>query len=99
MVRSIANSSSWSIRGTSGASKIEHIICSDNKDEAVKYAFSDALPHESLEQATALQVANYKSLKTCAQADSVIKEHQEIISKLGVNGTPSFLFGAKPIIQ
>ncbi|WP_089529219.1 disulfide isomerase DsbC N-terminal domain-containing protein [Pantoea ananatis] len=75
--------------------KIEHIICSDNKDEAVKYAFSDALPHESLEQATALQVANYKSLKTCAQADSVIKEHQEIISKLGVNGTPSFLFGAE----
>lgn len=74
--------------------KIEHIICSDNKDEAVKYAFSDALPHQSLEQATPLQLANYKSLKTCAQADSVIAEHQQIISKLGVNGTPSFLFGA-----
>ncbi len=75
--------------------KIEHIICSDDKDEAVKYTFSDALPHNSLDQATPLQIANYKSLKTCAQAESVIAEHQQIISKLGVNGTPSFLFGAE----
>ncbi|MBB6117760.1 thiol:disulfide interchange protein DsbC [Rahnella inusitata] len=74
--------------------KIEHIICSDNKDEAVKYTFSDALPHESLDSASPLQLANYKSLKTCPEAAGIIDQHQKIIASLGVNGTPSFVFGA-----
>lgn len=80
--------------------KVEHIICSENKDEAVKYTFSDALPHQSLDSATPLQLANYKSLKTCKEADAVIEQQQKIISALGVNGTPSFVFGAdtdKPV--
>lgn len=80
--------------------KIEHIICADNKDEAVKYAFSDALPHQSLETATPLQLANFKALKTCKGADAVIEQQQKLIASLGVNGTPSFVFGAdtdKPV--
>lgn len=80
--------------------KIEHIICSENKAEAIKYAFSDALPHQSLDSATTLQLTNYKSLKTCKDADAVIEQQQKLIAALGVNGTPSFIFGAetdKPI--
>jgi thiol:disulfide interchange protein DsbC len=80
--------------------KIEHIICSDNKEEAVKYAFSDALPHEHLDSASPLQLANYKSLKSCPEAEGIIEKQQKIIASLGVNGTPSFVFGAdtdKPV--
>jgi thiol:disulfide interchange protein DsbC len=73
--------------------KIQHIICADNKDEAVKYAYSDALPHETLDTATPEQLANFKKLKTCKEADSIIAQHQELIKKLGANGTPSFVFG------
>lgn len=72
--------------------KIEHVICSDNKDEAVRYVYSSELPHNP-DGADAMQLAKQKALKTCKEADAVIEQHAQILKALGVNGTPSFLFG------
>lgn len=71
--------------------KIEHVICSKDKEQAVKYVFSSELPHNP-DESDALLMAKQKSLKTCKEADEVIKKHADIIQSLGVNGTPSFLF-------
>ena len=71
--------------------KIEHVICSKDKDEAVRYVYSEELPHNP-DGANAIQLAKQKSLKTCKEAESVIQKHAQIIQAVGVNGTPSFLF-------
>lgn len=71
--------------------KIEHVICSKDKDEAVRYVYSEELPHNP-DGGNAMQLANQKSLKTCKEAESVIQKHAQIIQAVGVNGTPSFLF-------
>lgn len=71
--------------------KIEHIICSKDKDEAVRYVYSEELPHNP-DGANAMQMAKQKALKTCKEAESVIQKHAQIIQAVGVNGTPSFLF-------
>lgn len=73
--------------------KIEHVICSDDKDEAVRYVYSSELPHNP-DGANAMQMAKQKSLKTCQEANTVIEEHAKILQALGVNGTPSFLFNS-----
>lgn len=71
--------------------KIEHVICSENKDEAVRYVYSGELPHNP-DEADAMKMAKQQSLKTCKEADAVIAEHAKILQAVGVNGTPSFLF-------
>ncbi|BBV33440.1 DsbC family protein [Salmonella enterica] len=71
--------------------KMKHVICSDDKDSAYQYVFSNELPH-SPDNANALQMAKQKALKTCKEADEVLAKHSQIVSAVGVNGTPSFLF-------
>ncbi|MCZ6132184.1 DsbC family protein [Cronobacter sakazakii] len=71
--------------------KIEHVICSEDKDEAVRYVYSEELPHNP-DAANAMQTAKQNALKTCKEADAVIQQHAKIIQAVGVNGTPSFLF-------
>ncbi|EFG7104884.1 DsbC family protein [Escherichia coli] len=71
--------------------KIEHVICSEDKDEAVRYVYSSELPHNP-DGADAMQMAKQKALKTCKEADAVIEQHAKILQAVGVNGTPSFLF-------
>ncbi|PXW50355.1 thiol:disulfide interchange protein DsbC [Grimontella sp. AG753] len=71
--------------------KIEHVICSDDKDEAVRYVYSMELPHNP-DGADALQMGKQKALKTCKEANAVIEQHAKILQAVGVNGTPSFLF-------
>jgi len=71
--------------------KIEHVICSKDKDEAVRYVYSEELPHNP-DSADAMQMAKQKALKTCKEADQVIAEHDKVLKAVGVNGTPSFLF-------
>ncbi|ECC3269535.1 DsbC family protein [Salmonella enterica] len=73
--------------------KIEHVICSEDKDEAVRYVYSEELPHAP-DGANAMQNAKQAALKTCKEADAVIQQHAKIIQAVGVNGTPSFLFNA-----
>ena len=71
--------------------KIEHVICSEDKDEAVRYVYSSELPHNP-DGADAMQMAKQKALKTCKEADAVIEQHAKILQAVGVNGRPSFLF-------
>ncbi|MCL6336319.1 DsbC family protein [Pectobacterium carotovorum subsp. carotovorum] len=71
--------------------KMEHIICSKDKEEAYRYVFSDELPHNP-SGANSMQMAKQKALKTCKEAEEVLSKHAEIIQAVGVNGTPSFLF-------
>lgn len=71
--------------------KIEHVICSEDKDAAVRYVYSSELPHNP-DGADAMQMAKQKALKTCKEADAVIEQHAKILQAVGVNGTPSFLF-------
>lgn len=71
--------------------KSKHIICSDDKEAAYRYVFSEELPHNP-NGANAMQMAKQQALKTCKEADQVLAKHAEIIQSVGVNGTPSFLF-------
>lgn len=54
--------------------KMEHIICSEDQEQAYRNVMNDT-------------VTDYKS---CDKAVSVLKNHDKIVSKLGVKGTPSF---------
>lgn len=78
-------------RASLARAKIEHVICSEDKDEAVRYVYSSELPHNP-DGADAMQMAKQKALKTCKEADAVIEKHAKILQAVGVNGTPSFLF-------
>ncbi|HCB1716441.1 TPA: DsbC family protein [Citrobacter freundii] len=71
--------------------KMKHVICSDDKEAAYRYVFSEELPHDP-DAASALQMEKQAALKTCKEADEVLSKHAEIIKATGVNGTPAFLF-------
>lgn len=71
--------------------KMKHVICSDDKEAAYRYVFSEELPHNP-DGANALQMEKQAALKTCKEADEVLSKHAEIIKATGVNGTPAFLF-------
>lgn len=74
--------------------KIEHVICSKDKDEAVRYVYSEELPHSPDSSNPALDLKQ-SQLTTCPEAAAVMADHAKILTQLGVNGTPSFLFNAE----
>lgn len=61
--------------------KVEHIICSDDKEKAVYDMYHDITPKGGL--------------LTCDKAESVIADHLKIAKSLGVSGTPSFFMNGK----
>ncbi|EPT0813924.1 TPA: DsbC family protein [Yersinia enterocolitica] len=56
--------------------KIEHIICSKDKEQAINDMFEQ----------------KPVALEKCPEAKGIIQQHQDIVKALGVNGTPSFVF-------
>lgn len=60
--------------------KIEHILCSEDKELAYFQAYNNLLPSE---------------LKTCDEAPEIMATHVEIAKSLGVGGTPSFIMDGK----
>lgn len=64
----------------SAAPKIEHILCSEDKEKAYFQAFNNLLP---------------ETLETCNEAPEIMATHVEIAKALGVGGTPSFVMDGK----
>ncbi|WP_233981894.1 DsbC family protein [Pectobacterium versatile] len=56
--------------------KIEHIICSKDKEKAVDDMYE----------------GNTVTLTTCPEAKDIISKHQKLVNEIGANGTPSFVF-------
>lgn len=62
------------------APKIEHILCSEDKEKAFFQAYNNLLPEKLL---------------TCEEAPEIMATHIEIAKSLGVGGTPSFVMDGK----
>lgn len=63
------------------ANKIEHIICSEDKEKAMYEMYHDIVPKDGLIE--------------CDKAASVMADHLKISQSLGVAGTPSFFMNGK----
>lgn len=61
--------------------KIEHIICSEDREKAMYEMYHDIMPSAGMQ--------------TCDNAESVIADHLKIAQSLGVAGTPSFFMDGK----
>ena len=62
------------------AKKVEHILCSKDKEQAYKNVFSNKV------------ITEYKR---CADGREAIKEHLKVSKGVGVSGTPTFLLDGK----
>ena len=62
------------------AAKIEHILCSENKEKAFYEIYRNIVP---------------AVLQSCDSAQQVLSDHIKIAKSLGVSGTPSFILDGK----
>lgn len=64
------------------ATKAEHILCSPDKEATFKAIYAGAAP---------------KDLLKCASGAAKVRADAEVVSKIGINGTPTIIVGNKVI--